>query len=42
MIVRTSQPYAPWYIIDSNDKQSARLQSQKTILDITEKELKIK
>ena len=42
MIARTSQPYAPWYIVDSNDKQSARLQSQKIIIDVTEKELGLK
>ncbi|WP_400209123.1 phosphate--AMP phosphotransferase [Candidatus Methanomassiliicoccus intestinalis] len=42
MIARTSPPYAPWIIIDSNDKHSARLQAHKSVLEITEKELGIK
>ena len=33
MIARTHTPYAPWTVIESNDKQYARLKAQRTVIE---------
>lgn len=33
MIAKTNTPYAPWYILESNDKKYARIKALETIID---------
>jgi len=40
MIYRTSTPYAPWVIVESNNKQYARLKVVRTVVKALEKALK--
>jgi len=40
MIGRTSTPYAPWTIVEANDKLYARLKVLKTVIEMLEKKLK--
>jgi len=39
MLFRTSTTYAPWTIVESNDKYYARLKALKTVIDAIEKKL---
>ena len=39
MFKKTDKKYAPWYIIDSNDKRYARLQTLKTLIHAMERHL---
>ncbi|MBC8061530.1 MAG: polyphosphate:AMP phosphotransferase [Clostridiaceae bacterium] len=39
MLFRTSTTYAPWTIVESNDKYYARLKALKTLIDAIEKKL---
>ena len=39
MLLRTSTTYAPWTIVESNDKYYARLKVLKTVIDAIEKKL---
>ena len=40
MIQKTSTEYAPWHILESNDKHYARIKALKTVTDEIEKKLK--
>ena len=40
MIMRTSTAYAPWVIVEGNDKYYARIKVLKTVTDAIEKRLK--
>ena len=40
MLVRTSTTYAPWVIVEGNDKYYARLKVLRTVIDAIEKRLK--
>ena len=39
MIEKTSTKYAPWYILESNDKKYARIKALKTVIKAIEKKL---
>jgi AMP-polyphosphate phosphotransferase len=39
MLLRTSTSYAPWAIVESNDKNHSRLKTLKTIVEACEKGL---
>lgn len=39
MLVRTSTPYAPWVIVEGNDKLYARIKVLETVVDALEKKL---
>jgi polyphosphate kinase 2 (PPK2 family) len=39
MIAKTSTPYAPWTIVEGDDKMYARLKVMKTVIDMLEKRL---
>ena len=39
MLLRTSTTYAPWTIIESNDKNHSRLKTLKTVIDASERAL---
>ena len=39
MLLRTSTSYAPWTIVESNDKNHSRLKTLKTIIEASEKDL---
>jgi polyphosphate kinase 2 (PPK2 family) len=39
MLARTSTPYAPWTVVEANDKYFARVKVVKTIGDAIEKAL---
>ena len=39
MIVRTDTDYAPWTIVEGNNKYYARLKVMKTVIDLFEKRL---
>ena len=40
MLVRTSTDYAPWTIVEGNNKYYARLKVLKTVIEMFEKRLK--
>ena len=40
MLQKTSTEFAPWYILESNDKHYARLKALKILIDVIEKRLK--
>jgi polyphosphate kinase 2 (PPK2 family) len=40
MLFRTSTSYAPWTIVESNDKYYARIKTLKTVIEAIEKQLK--
>ncbi|MCR5775338.1 MAG: polyphosphate:AMP phosphotransferase [Lachnospiraceae bacterium] len=42
MIQKTSTEYAPWHILESNDKHYARIKALKTVIEEIEKKLKDK
>ncbi len=42
MIAKTSTTYAPWHILESNDKKYARIKALKILIDALEKALKEK
>ena len=39
MIEKTSTEYAPWHILESNDKKYARIQALKVLIEEIEKKL---
>lgn len=39
MIQKTNTTYAPWYVLESNDKKYARIKALKTIIEVLEKKL---
>ena len=42
MIQKTSTEFAPWHILESNDKHYARIKALKTVTEEIEKVLKLK
>ena len=40
MLKKTSTEYAPWYVIESNDKRYARIKTLRLLVDALEKALK--
>ena len=40
MLVRTSTTYAPWIVVEGNDKRYARVKVLKTVVDALEKKIK--
>lgn len=40
MLIRTSTPYAPWIVVEGNDKHYARIKVLETVVDAIEKRLK--
>ncbi|MDE5779002.1 MAG: phosphate--AMP phosphotransferase, partial [Lachnospiraceae bacterium] len=40
MIAKTNTPYAPWVVLESNDKKYARIKALKTVIAEIEKRLK--
>ena len=40
MLKKTSTSYAPWHILESNDKKYARVKALKIVVDEVEKALK--
>ena len=40
MLMRTSTDYAPWVVVEGNDKYYARIKVLKTVVDAIEKRLK--
>lgn len=42
MMIRTSTSYAPWIIVEGNDKYFARIKVLETVVDALEKALKNK
>ena len=38
MLIRTSTEYAPWIVVEGNDKYYARLKVLETVIDALEKE----
>ena len=40
MIVRTSTTYAPWIVVEANDKYFARIKVLETVADTLERTLK--
>ena len=36
MIARTHTPHAPWTVVESNDKQYARIKAQRTVIEYVE------
>ena len=40
MIQKTSTDFAPWHILESNDKRYARIKALRTVIDEIEKRLK--
>lgn len=40
MIAKTSTAYAPWHILESNDKKYARIKALKIVIEELEKALK--
>ena len=39
MLQKTNTEYAPWYILESNDKKYARIKALKTVIQQIEKRL---
>ena len=39
MLQKTNTTYAPWYVLESNDKKYARIKALKTIIKEIEKRL---
>ena len=39
MIAKTSTQYAPWHILESNDKYYARIKAMKILIEEIEKKL---
>ena len=42
MIQKTSTKFAPWYILESNDKKYARIKALKIVIKAIEKKLETK
>ena len=42
MLLRTSTTYAPWIIVEGNDKYYARVKVLETVIDAIEKKIKEK
>ena len=42
MLLRTSTDYAPWVVVEGNDKNYARVKVLKTVVDAIEERLKEK
>ena len=42
MIQKTSTKFAPWYILESNDKKYARIKALKIVIKAIEKKLESK
>ena len=40
MIQKTSTEFAPWHILESNDKHYARIKALRTVIEEIEKKLK--
>ena len=40
MLIRTSTTYAPWIIVEGNDKRYARVKVLKTVVNALEKKIK--
>ena len=40
MLVRTSTTYAPWIVVEGNDKRYARVKVLRTVVDALEKKIK--
>ena len=40
MLVRTSTTYAPWIVVEGNDKHYARVKVLQTVVDALEKKIK--
>ena len=40
MLAQTNTTYAPWNILESNDKKYARIKALKTVIDAIEEKLK--
>lgn len=40
MMKRTNTPYAPWHVVESNDKKYARIKVLETVVSVLKKELK--
>ena len=40
MLVRTSTTYAPWIVVEGNDKHFARVKVLETVVDALEKKIK--
>ena len=39
MLQKTNTEYAPWYVLESNDKNYARIKALKIVIDEIEKRL---
>lgn len=39
MLIRTSTPYAPWIVVEGNDKRFARIKVLETVADAIEKRI---
>ena len=42
MLQKTNTAYAPWYILESNDKKYARIKALKIVIEAIEERLKEK
>ena len=40
MLIRTSTTYAPWIVVEGNDKRYARVKVLQTVVDALEKKIK--
>jgi polyphosphate kinase 2 (PPK2 family) len=40
MLQKTNTTYAPWYVLESNDKKYARIKALKTVVEAIEEKLK--